>query len=249
MIVFMLIARTLHAQQRWPDERKAGRFLCHANFDLTPHQSLLAELSRLETDVLGTLQLNGSREPVHLFLFGNHHTYQQYVKQYFPTAPTRRALFIKSRGPGMVFAYYNREFAIDVRHECTHAILHSVLPNVPLWLDEGLAEYFEEPPATRAKGNPHMRTLKWELYFSSLRGIEKLEGLKTLSEMQSTEYRYSWAWVHFMLHGSATAKASLLRYLADIQAGSPAGELSRRLRRDTPGLDNRVATHFKNWKN
>jgi len=245
----LLITAPAYSQQRWPDERKAGRFHCHANFDLTPHKNLLAELSRLEADVLGGLQLGPSRETVHLFLFGNHRTYQQYVKQYFPSAPTRRALFIKSRGPGMVFAYYNREFAIDVRHECTHAILHSVLPHVPLWLDEGLAEYFEEPPAARAAGNPHLRSIKWEVYFAGIRSIANLETLKSLSEMQPAEYRYSWAWVHFMLHGPPEAKAELLRYLAGIQAHAPVGDLSASLRRRIPGLEKRVVAHFKNWKN
>ncbi len=249
LLACLLAGNFAFAQQRWPDERQAGRFHCHANFSLAPHQNLLGELARLEHDVLGGLKLGASREPVHLFLFGNHRTYQQYVKQYFPSAPTRRALFIKSRGPGMVFAYYNREFAIDVRHECTHAILHSVISKAPLWLDEGLAEYFEAPPEARASGNAHLRTVKWEIYITGLPGIEKLEALKELGEMRSTEYRYAWAWVHFMLHGPPAAKAELLRYLADLRSGAQAGNLSDRLRRRFPDLDKRVVAHFKNWKN
>ncbi|GIT30210.1 MAG: hypothetical protein Ct9H300mP1_22560 [Planctomycetaceae bacterium] len=34
-------------------------------------------------------------------------------------------------------------FPEDLRHEFTHGVLHSSLKRVPLWLDEGLAEYFE----------------------------------------------------------------------------------------------------------
>ena len=37
----------------------------------------------------------------------------------------------------------------DLRHELTHALLHGVLKDVPLWLDEGLAGFFELPPDAR----------------------------------------------------------------------------------------------------
>ena len=45
----------------------------------------------------------------------------------------------------MVYTYWGNRIQQDLRHELTHAILHSVLKDVPLWLDEGLAEYFEVP--------------------------------------------------------------------------------------------------------
>ena len=52
---------------------------------------------------------------------------------------------MKGRGPGKVFAYKSKALPVDVRHEGTHGLLHAALPMVPLWLDEGLAEYFEVP--------------------------------------------------------------------------------------------------------
>lgn len=232
---------------RWPDERKAGPFVVHANFSLEGIDPLLKEMGRLQYDVSRTFELPISREPIHLFLFSHKNSYQGYVGQYFPGVPFRRALFIKGRGPGMVFAYYNDEFAVDVRHESTHAVLHSTLSKVPLWLDEGIAEYFEVSPEDRAAKNPHLSPTVWNLRLGSYRKIESLESIRDLGKMGRDEYRHAWAWVHFLLHSSPESKRVLLDYLADLHEGRPTESLSRRLRVAMPDLDQRFLAHFRNW--
>ncbi|MCA9266941.1 MAG: DUF1570 domain-containing protein [Planctomycetales bacterium] len=233
---------------RWPYEMTAGKFRCHATFDLAGHQPLFRELAQLEQDVSHTLGIPHSDEPMHVYLFGNQLLYRQYLGQYFPAVPYRRALFVKNRGPGMVFAHLNQEFAVDLRHESTHAVLHSSLPMVPLWLDEGLAEYFEAPQAERASGNPHLNGVKWAVRFGRVPSLEQLEAKADLSEMDRGDYRNSWAWTHFMLHGSREAHDELVSYLADIRASTPPGVLSERLRRRVPDMDRRFLDHFRNWR-
>jgi hypothetical protein len=238
------------AQSRWPDERAAGAFLCHADFPLNSYSHLLDELERLQRDLVRTLGVAESREPIHLFLFDQRSTYESYLELYFPQVPPRRALFIKQKGPGMVFAYRSTDFEVDVRHEGTHAVLHADLPMVPLWLDEGLAEYFEVPYAERAFDHPHLAKVK---FFAHARigkspDLEQLEQLRDLNQMGASEYRQAWAWVHFMLHGSTVAHDELIRFLGDIRAQMPPGQLSQRLRRRIPDLDQKFAEHFRHWK-
>jgi len=240
------------AESRWPDEQTAGAFRCHADFPLAPHAHHLAELSGLQRDLVRALGIDESQEPIHLFLFEQRETYQEYLKLYFPEVPKRRALFIKQRGPGMVFAYYSSDFdfGVDVRHEGTHALLHADLPMVPLWLDEGLAEYFEVPYADRASKNPHLKAIRGNLWFwlAGAPDLERLEQLRDLQQMGANEYRQAWAWVHFMLHGPPEAHDELVRFLADIRAQTPPGQLSQRLRRSIPNLEERFTEHFKQWK-
>jgi hypothetical protein len=236
------------AQSRWPDERTAGPFLCHADFPLNNHVHLIEELARLQRDLVRTLETPESREPIHLFLFEHKSTYESYLKLYFPEVPSRRALFIKERGPGMVFAYRTSEFDIDVRHEGTHALLHADLPMVPLWLDEGLAEYFEVPYDERAFEHPHLRSVKWYSRLGQVPKIERLEQLQTLEQMGPSEYKHAWAWVHFMLHGSPVAHEELVRFLGDIRAHTPPGQLSERLNRRIPNLHQQFIEHFRHWK-
>src|SRR5687768_5165338 len=117
LLTLLSVCLPAAAQHRWPDERQAGQFLCHADFSLHAHERLLEELIELQEDVCKTLGTEPPREYIHLFLFKDKSTYQNYLKQYFPRVPSRRALFIKARGPGMVFAYDGADFETDVRHE------------------------------------------------------------------------------------------------------------------------------------
>ena len=241
----VLLAGIARAEDRWPDERQAGPFQVHADFSLASQTELLAELARLQQDLAATLGARPSREPVHLFLFEKKPTYQAYMQQHFPKVPYRRALFIKARGPGMVFAWRGDEFGLDVRHESTHALLHAWLANVPLWLDEGLAEYFEVPHEQRAGQHSHLAAVRAMIRLGQLPRLEALESLDGIDDMGRDEYRDAWAWVHFGVHGPPAAREELLRYLADLEGGGPLGPLSERLRRRLPDLDRRMAEHFR----
>lgn len=240
-----LLTGALRAQDRWPDERQAGPFQVHADFSLAKETELLAELARLQQDLADTLGARPPSEPVHLFLFEKKPTYQAYMQQHFPKVPYRRALFIKARGPGMVFAWQGDEFGLDVRHESTHALLHAWLTNVPLWLDEGLAEYFEVPHDERAGKHSHLAAVRAMIRLGQLPRLEALESLSGIDDMGRDEYRDAWAWVHFGVHGPPAAREELLRYLADLEGGGPHGPLSERLRRRLPDLDRRMAEHFR----
>lgn len=245
--LFGAIAQDVWAQTHWPDEQAAGVFHCHADFELDRFEQLWNHMATLQQDLIRELQVSPASEPIHLFLFERKGTYEDYLGLHFPGVPYRRALFIKERGPGMVFAFLNNEFETDVRHESTHALLHASLPVVPLWLDEGLAEYFEIPASQRPHDNPHLSKVTWAAKFGQTPDLAGLERIGSLSDMGATQYRHAWAWVHFMLHGPAEAHDELVSYLAAIQSHSPPGVLSDRLRKRIPDLDERFREHFRNW--
>jgi hypothetical protein len=144
-----------------------------------------------------------------------------------------------------VFAFQGTDFEIDVRHESTHALLNAWLPRVPLWLDEGLAEYFEVPRERRTSANPHHDLVRAMVAGGQLPRLETLESIDNLEAMGRDEYRDAWAWVHFMLHGPRPAQEELVRYLADLESGGEPGRLSDRLKRRLPDLNRRMAEHFR----
>jgi hypothetical protein len=215
-----LPAARARADGHWPDEQFAGAFLCHADFSLANHKHLLDEMAQLQRDLVRTLAIDEPHERIHLFLFNQKSTYDAYLQKHFPDVPTRRALYIKEqRGPGMVFAYRSDEFEVAFDH-------------------------------------PHLSAMKWQLskvnlaarIKSSSPSLERLEDLSDLKQMGAAEYRQSWAWVHFMLHGSPEAQEELIRFLSDIRAQTPPGKLSHRLRSRIPNLDERFADHLRQWK-
>ncbi len=229
----------------WPDERTSGPFRYHADYSLASDSKLLQHIANLHRQLpseLGIAQGNGE---IHVYLFSRQATYEKYLARYFTAVPKRRALFIKQGGPGMVFAYRSRDFATDVRHETTHAVLHNSLPNVPLWMDEGLAEYYEAPRDDRHLKNPHLRRVVREAKRHHLPSLNKLEAITDLSKMGATEYREAFAWMHFCLHGPDPARRILKSHLNDIARNRPTGRFANRIRESMPDVEYQFFTHYR----
>src|SRR5207248_957032 len=134
--------------------------------------------------------------------------------------------------------YWGDKVQQDLRHELTHALLHSVLKNVPLWLDEGLAEFFELPPHKQGVNDSHLNHMR--------RGLDgfapdlvRLEQLREVNQMTPAEYREGWAWVHWFLRGRQDAKPVLLAYLQLLRSTPEPGLLRPKLAqvRSTPEDD------------
>ncbi len=230
--------------EAWNDQRHLEPFVCRADFPLDRREPLLRSLQLLRRDVVELLAVRPSAEPVELYLFRDKGTYRGYLNERYPDAPQRRALFIKGDGPGMVFAYESRDLDIDLRHETTHAILHTALAEVPLWLDEGLAEYFEVAREERLAGHPHLASVRWALWHG-LTPLAELEARAALGQLSRRDYRDAWAWVHFMLHGPGEARQELVGYLIDLRSAQPSEPLSARLARRLLNLEERFHDHFR----
>ena len=234
----------------WTDQRTVGLLVCHADFSLRPLEPLLREVADLQADLRRATGVAASKEPIEVYLFASEATYAAYLKQYLPQVAYRRALYVKVAGPGMVFAYQSEQLPVDLRHECTHALLHASLAEAPLWLDEGLAEYFEQPSDRRAHDNPYMARVKLWASFGSAPRVEELEKKTAIGEMGEAEYRDAWAVVHFMLHGPADARAALRSYLGELGTKDQSSilPLSVRLKQHWPEPSATIVQHFREWK-
>lgn len=246
-------ATRAHATSRrpapaWIDRREFGPFQCAAAFPLASLDPVFDEMSLLEHELQRTLGLPPAAATVEVFLLADEAAHRELLEQLYPRVPYRRALYVQRDRRAAVYAYQHPELAIDLRHECTHALLHANLPSVPLWLDEGLAEYFEMPEAQRPSDHPHLPAVTWNMRLGMFRTIESLEAADDLSDMGGIEYRFSWAWVHFLLHGPVAAHRTLVQFVAEIRRGSPAGRLSDRLHAALPAADERMAQHFLQWR-
>jgi hypothetical protein len=244
LTVVIALCRSATAQQ-WADTRRVGPVVVRSMFSLKQYEPLLAEVLNVRRDLTRHLGVAAVDAPIEIYLLSDQVAFRRYLKRHFPDVPYRRALFIKARARTVVLAYRHKDLAIDLRHESTHAFLHAALPMVPLWLDEGLAEYFEVPPAERASGNPHLAEMRWTARFGMSPGLERLEVLTDLKQMGPREYRESWAWVHFCMHGPKSAHDVLVSFLADISRSTPPGNLSDRLARKLPATRRQLAAHLK----
>ncbi len=231
----------------WIDRRQVGPFVCVADFSLAGYEPMLAELPALEAELRRVLNVGPCRETVTLYLLSSRQAHQQLLKERFPEVPYRRALYVKQGGESSVFVYRHDELAVDIRHECTHALLHADLPMVPLWLDEGLAEYFEVAAADRARRNPNQRRLKWSIRLGTFTDMKKLEAKQRLDDLSGADYEQAWAWTHFMLHGPEEVHAELVAYLHDIRQRQVPGQLSDRITQVVGDPSVAITRHFQTW--
>jgi hypothetical protein len=182
---------------------------------------------------------------IEVYLFHDENTYRTYLKQIYPKLPFRRAFFIRENNLSRVFAYMSSQFETDLRHECTHALLHAVLPEVPLWLDEGLASYFEIPAQERLNRSPYFSSVVWNIRFGVVPSMDKLENINVVASMGKNEYRDCWAWVHFICQGPPAAHDELVGFLHDLAANKTPGLLSKRLEHRIPSLSAEFKASFK----
>lgn len=226
---------------------RVSQFVFYYDFELPKNNNLFAELSTMRENIYKELALPPSNTPVQVYLFEDRDKYEKYMKGKYPDLPKRRAFFVaqpKRLGGTddlLVYTSWGDRVQQDLRHELTHALLHSALKDVPLWLDEGLAEYFEMPPSWNGVNYQHLESLR---NGTAKFDLDRLERLADVQQMTPTEYREAWAWTHLMLRTTPEAKQALLSYLQDLRTNSRPGSLKPRLERAFSNLDDSVRRHL-----
>lgn len=208
------------ARSDLPDDSEiiAGQLVIHADFPLAAKHRLVQDLESLRVDVSQSLHLPVSDEPVHLYLFETNQRYEEYAAKRFPGFPARRAFFVETDTTLSVFAAWQERIAEDLRHETTHGYVHAVVPAVPLWLDEGIAEYFELPRAENGLHREHVAHLQGRLLEGTWQpDLARLESLRSAATLTQDDYAEGWLWVHWMLRTSESRRRLLQAYLADIR--------------------------------
>lgn len=245
---------------RLPHHQLCGVVVCQSDAPLAKMQNIVEQIATLQHDLKRYLAIPEANEKIELCIFSSEKSYLDFLEKEFPDAPMdRRALYVKKKGPGIVLVQKTENFEIDLRHEMTHAILHASIPRVPIWLDEGLAKYFEPLPEERAFENPYLSRIRWNTSFTLVPSLERLEKLRDIGDMDVREYRESWAWVHFMIHYSPETHhllAGYLQHLSEIppETGKDANstqnlpKLAPLLRKTLKNPTAAFKQHYKHWK-
>jgi hypothetical protein len=217
-------------------EIRAGQLVLHADFPLAERHRIIRDLEQLRVDVSQALDMPISDEPVHLYLFESPERYDAFVARQFPTFPARRAFFVETDTTLAVFAAWQDRVAEDLRHETTHGYVHAVVPTVPLWLDEGIAEYFEVPRAEAGLHRGHVAHLAGRILEGTWRpDLARMEALASAGELSQDHYAEAWCWVHWMLQTTPDRRRLLQDHLAAIRRDTAAPPLSLALRH-APGM-------------
>ena len=198
----------------------------------------LREVTEEIEAVLGSQPVH---DPIEVFLFSDQARYEEFLRTQRGRLPFRRALFVQEGARRKVYAYRSSRIARDLKHEAAHALLSVRAGSIVLWLDEGLAEYFE-PPRDLAHLQPrHIRELtllhERRLWTPDIR---RLAAIDNVAEFSQRDYAEAWLWCHLLLEGSEETR----RMVADGLRRDGGRNLTERLTKRAALWSTRAVEHL-----
>jgi hypothetical protein len=221
---------------------RTGPFIIFSNLPMTDDPPAVRCLQALERDMNKRLNFRPRLDevPVEIYVLDDRNAFAHFLRFYFPELPPRRAFFLAQGSQRVVYTYSSPRLEEDLRHEASHALLRGSFGDLPLWLDEGLAEYFETDLAQPGAERERIDHFADDLAGGWSPSLPRLESLSDIRQMAPRDYREAWAWVHLFLNGSSSEKTILLTSL------SQSNEAPNKLRLEDKGATNeRLLAHMK----
>lgn len=231
-----------------------GPFLVATHRPVGPDTPWLHALADLPEQVRATLgvEVPAGTAPILVYVLQDRSAFEHYLRYHHPELPARRAFFLAEGDRRTIYAFEGDQLAVDLRHEGTHALLHAAGLDMPVWLDEGLAECFEGDGGPSVLHPEHAPKLVARMASGWRPDLRRLERIGEARSMTLEEYRESWAWAYTLLNGAERDQSALRGYLADIHREGPghAAPLSARAGPETIRLQDgrpRLKDRIRDW--
>ena len=211
--------------------QEVGPFLVASNSPIDEDSAPVRQLDVLRNDFETTIGLpfDPTARPVEVYILDDRRSFAHFLSVYYPELPPRRAFFFAQGDRRVVYTYYGDRLDEDLRHEATHALLHGGFPDLPLWLDEGLAEYYEGSIVPGGTDPEHLGRLPDDIASGWTPDLPRLEALGDVRQLTPRDYREAWIWAHYLLNDQAVGRPTLRAYLTALHDGESTPPLSDRL--------------------
>jgi hypothetical protein len=229
-----------------------GSFVCeqlvvHGDVPLTEYKPLFDELAAQRSEIYRRLGLSSPKRLIDVYLFDGKERFDEFMRRHHPEFPCRRAFFIETASQLTIYAQLGDRMADDLRHEVTHAYLHSAIPDIPLWLDEGLAKYYEAPRNQHGLNRPLWQRFQERVSEKTWQpDLRRLEKFPSTYNMTQDDYVEAWAWVHFLLESHPAREGLLKNYLSELQSPhhNACSPISKRLAIAVDQPETALTTHL-----
>jgi tetratricopeptide (TPR) repeat protein len=166
--------------------------------------------------------------PTSIFLFKDARAFKPYSLRVRDRIPSISGYFF-SRPDGNYIAINAEEQASQIiYHEYIHFFVNNNLPNVPMWFNEGFAEYYSTFKSDDDKTTigfpvaPHMAFLKSTRLMPLHQLLEKTEILHEGETKAGSFYAQSWLLVHYLMQGrEQKLRPKLSQFLIRLEQGYP----------------------------
>lgn len=217
----------------------AAEFHIYSNAGERETKRVANDLLRMREAIGKVTRLNvRSTKPTHIFLFRNERSFAPFRDALFQQRNANvSGGFITDGRANFIIMQADAESGVArvVYHELTHHFVRNTLDGLPLWFQEGIAEYYSTFGATEQ--NVHIGRPVRE-YIAALRGgqvmpLAKLFAVKEDSpeyrenDRQSVFYGQSWGFIHYFFAGNPQRRAQLPQFLDLVGQGTAAEEAFR----------------------
>ncbi len=170
--------------------------------------------------------------PTIVYVFSSDKAYRPYKPLYKGKPMDVAGYFVRPPDASFVAMSVERgqEGFPIIFHEYTHLLLSHAIKSPPIWLGEGLAEYYSTfrlvANGRQAQiGRPiehHVLLLREHfLPLADLLAVDRQSPLYNEGDARSILYAESWAWIHFLLMGEPPRTRQLMALVNGQLAGTP----------------------------
>jgi Flp pilus assembly protein TadD len=231
LVCLLLVAplSSVSAKDNWTSVRSKNFYLV-GNANEKDIRKVATRLEQFREVLTRLLKVKfDSTVPVNVVVFKSHSAYQ-------PFAPKGTSGYFQA-GDDVNYialdAEFQGEYPFDtIFHEYLHFIVNNNLQNVPVWFNEGLAEFYstftvakdEKTVTIGAPISNHVLYLRQEklIPLQTLFAVDHRSPLYNESDKKGVFYAESWVLVHFLLHGDdGSHREQLWQFLDRVVAGEP----------------------------
>ncbi|HYC91180.1 MAG TPA: DUF1570 domain-containing protein [Thermoanaerobaculia bacterium] len=265
LALLLLLATNTRAAVPPPPESEpwtaltAGEFRIYSNASAHATQGIATNLLRMR-EALGKVTTLAVRtdKPTYVLIFRSEASFAPYRDAMFHgnDAPVSGA-FLSGRAANFITINAAAEGGVTrlVYHELAHHFMRNTIPGLPLWLDEGLAEYHSTfsvrghevrigvmiPEHVRALRSRRQPLIPLERHFA----VDQQSPEYTDPRPQRRFYAQSWALVHYFYSGGPERRARLEAFLEAIRSGRSAAEATPLLGSDYPAMAVELMTYVR----
>lgn len=243
MLTLLSFLTSTASADRWVVTQTIGNARVYSQVPVnTP--ALRSHLNNVAREFKTITKLADEPPTVEIVIFRTPTAYRNHLRGKIGQLGNRRAIFYRNGDVFQVYAIAHSQLTTDIRHEYTHALLHYNLPYVPLWIDEGMAEYLETPQQHRA-GASRLKAVRWKARTGWSPKLPQLERIPSAEAMTSDNYRDSWAWIHYLATHSDDSRQHLMSFLQAIDSGAAPGNFSEYLSKRNPTIAQGSGSYFR----
>jgi tetratricopeptide (TPR) repeat protein len=232
-------ALALPKKEPWIELRTAN-FTLYSNAGEKTVQRVGEDLERLRdalSQLVPGLSLS-SPSPTYIFVFKNAETFRPYQRTYNGKSVEAGGYFLSRQLANYVAvnADQHGDERLIIYHEYLHYLLRNNYASLPLWLHEGLAEYYSTFEVGKDEvriGLPIPEHIAWLrknplIPLATVFAVTEHSDEYNEGERRGGFYAESWALVHYLISGSTERRIQAVESLRLATAGTPPDQIFQR---------------------